>query len=251
MTEQHFQGQYAIIPAEVLYDQNLTMADKILYGVISNLCNQRGYCWATNAYLGEVIQQKKDTVSKSIGRLKNNGYLADFYELVDGKQERRLKVCTSFKIPGWDKNPTLVQKSYPGSDKNPTGDRIFMPSHLYENKIETKTLNKGAKKEEPKVEVWPTFEDFWNAGLPKVDKERAQKYWSKLKQQDKEFILDYIPKYVESTDDKRYLKTAATFLNQKAWQNEIIDRRTAANIASGASGITINGTIERLSKYTD
>ncbi len=126
--------------------------------------------------------------------------------------------------------------------------------------LQTNNDIKKEKKEtviQTELHIHPTFEEFWEAGLPKMDKERAKKYWDKIPQKVREKIMEYIPKYVDSTDDKKYLKSAATFLNQKAYENEIIDRRTANRIAGAggsnqgaASGLTVEGTVDRLSKYS-
>jgi len=82
---------------------------------------------------------------------------------------------------------------------------------------------------ETQVEVWPTFEDFWDLyDKKRGDKEKVQKKWVKLKQSEKEEIMDYLPRYIQAQPDKQYRKDPATFLNNKSWNDEIITRKKPA-----------------------
>ncbi len=66
---------YAIIPANVRYDQRLKPNTKLLYGEITALCNERGFCWAGNEYFAELYGVNKETISRWVSDLIKFGYL--------------------------------------------------------------------------------------------------------------------------------------------------------------------------------
>lgn len=67
------------------------------------------------------------------------------------------------------------------------------------------------------------FSEFWDLYDKKVGvKDALEKKWGCLSDAEKLTIMDYIPKYKQSQPDKRFRKDPSTFLNQKAWNNELI-----------------------------
>ena len=66
---------YAIIPANVRYDPNLKDKAKLLYSEITALCNEKGYCWATNEYFANLYGVSKTTISLLIKNLIEKGYI--------------------------------------------------------------------------------------------------------------------------------------------------------------------------------
>lgn len=67
---------YAIIPADVRYDNDLRANEKLLYGEISALADRDGFCWAQNEYFAKLYNVNKKTVSVWINNLKAKGYIA-------------------------------------------------------------------------------------------------------------------------------------------------------------------------------
>ena len=66
---------YSIIPASVRYDNDLKPNEKLIYGEITALCDNLGYCWATNEYFAKLYQVSRETVSRWINHLVKKGYL--------------------------------------------------------------------------------------------------------------------------------------------------------------------------------
>lgn len=73
--EEQQKAYYAIIPANVRYDEDLPPNAKLLYGEITSLCNEKGYCWASNQYFADLYKVSKITVSRWISTLNKKGYI--------------------------------------------------------------------------------------------------------------------------------------------------------------------------------
>ncbi|NCB47446.1 helix-turn-helix domain-containing protein [bacterium] len=90
---------YAIIPANVRYDKSITPNAKLLYGEITALCNEKGYCWASNNYFADLYEVTPQAVSKWINQLAKKGYITLDYERA-GKEikQRNIYIATYQQI---------------------------------------------------------------------------------------------------------------------------------------------------------
>lgn len=66
---------FAVIPAEVRYDEKLKDKAKLLYGEITALSDKNGYCYASNKYFADLYKITTTSVSLLIKNLIDNGYL--------------------------------------------------------------------------------------------------------------------------------------------------------------------------------
>lgn len=66
---------YAILPASVRYDNDISASAKLMYAEITALSNKEGYCWANNQYFADLYGVSKRTITRWIGELTKSGYV--------------------------------------------------------------------------------------------------------------------------------------------------------------------------------
>lgn len=88
---------FSVIPANVRYDTTIPANAKLLYGEITALCNQHGYCWATNEYFAKQYGVHKKTISDWISKLQKGGYVWSI--LVYKENSKEVKERRLYIIP--------------------------------------------------------------------------------------------------------------------------------------------------------
>lgn len=104
-------GYYAIIPAFIRYDNDLSPNAKLLYGEITALCNEKGYCWATNNYFRDLYNISERTIQRLLTQLNDKNYINI---VIENNRKRKI-----FLNDNPDKNDGVgvTKMSYP-HDKN-------------------------------------------------------------------------------------------------------------------------------------
>jgi len=68
-----------------------------------------------------------------------------------------------------------------------------------------------------------TFDEFWDLYDKKVgDKSKLKKKYDSIKESDRQRIKEHLPLYRMATPDKKYRKDPQTYINNKSWNDEII-----------------------------
>lgn len=120
--EEQQRSYYAIIPANVRYDKDLAPNAKLLYGEITALCNEKGYCWASNQYFAELYGVSILSIKRWVNSLVTKGYVYRTLTYKPNSKEvdkRILSIDGGIKI-----DTTSVQKCYDPSIKNDTSSSI-------------------------------------------------------------------------------------------------------------------------------
>ena len=79
---------YAVIPAFVRYSKEVSNGAKLLYAEITALCNEKGYCWATNAYFAELYGKSGDTIGRWISELARAGFILSLVDNQSGNSRK-------------------------------------------------------------------------------------------------------------------------------------------------------------------
>lgn len=117
---------YAVIPANVRYNRRLTDGAKLLFGEITALCDERGFCWATNKYFADLYDVAPETVSRWVSSLIREGFIkVDFKATSGNGTERKIYLTHGLS--------DLLTKISSGVDENVKTPTAKTSSHNKDN----------------------------------------------------------------------------------------------------------------------
>jgi len=117
MQKQDKKSYYAIISADVRYDSSLAPAAKLLFGEITALCNEKGFCWASNSYFAKLYNKDIQTISRWVQQLIDGRHITSEIDKAAGNK-RRLYLSAKMPIGIGKKVDTLSTKKRIAIDKN-------------------------------------------------------------------------------------------------------------------------------------
>ena len=148
-----------------------------------------------------------------------------------------LSICKAYDFEIWDKfkrdgefffnermyNETIRRQKFSESRRNnaksPKNDSTSK-AYAKHMETETETINETINED-----VNVDFEWFWNHYEKKVgEKGKLKKKWNNLSDEERQNAMNYIDLYKQSVPDKQFRKNPETFLNNKSWNDEIIER---------------------------
>lgn len=206
---------FAVVYRSVAQDDRLSLKARGLYVLMASLPDNWEY---TIAGLAKKAGTGRDQIRSALQELLHVGYLVkEQAHGNDGKFARNVFVLQE-EAPPLSGNPTTGN---PTAGKPSTGNPT-------EN-------NKDKKKKERKPPISPEgearFQAFWQAYPRKDAKSKAKEAWAKLERMGEvdpermEAILAAVAAHKRTEqwqrEDGRYVPMAATWLNQRRWEDEI------------------------------
>lgn len=129
---------YAVIPADVRYDDQLPANAKLLYGEISALIGADGFCFAGNQYFADIYRCTPESIARLITKLEKAGYIHRELDRDKSGQIVRRKIYLKVSAP--DTQPlnnivtTSQQNCGEGIDKNVKDTNTSITNIEKENK---------------------------------------------------------------------------------------------------------------------
>ena len=157
---------YAIIPANVRYS-NLKPNAKLLYGEITALSNQKGFCWSSNNYFAELYGVTKNTISLWINQLKDQNFI--HVEVIRNENKQVIKrLMTITKI-----DDRSQQSNDQGIIKN--GEGITTSKNTTKNKLSIRKENFSIEVIKENIEM----ERTWNTSKRMLRWKSNNEKWNK------------------------------------------------------------------------
>jgi len=225
---------YAILTADVRYDKTLKPLARLLFAEITALCNKEGYCWASNQYFADLYEVDKTTVSGWIGQLKTRGYLTVQLQYKEGSKQ----ILNRYMKINGEGIDEIINTPF-RKDVDPIDQKT---------KVNTKTNTKT----NITVNNVDDFDAFWKFYPRKASKDAARKAWTKLKpdQNIMKMIADNVRERVEKgewrKDNQSFILHASTYLNQKRWEDEVVDQKTQTQTRTNPDSMKSVSVMEKI-----
>ena len=170
-----------------------------------------------------------------------------------------LSICKAYDSDIWDKfkvvdgvyinermyNEAIRRQKFTESRRNNAkSPKNESTSKAYAKHMETETETINENKNINRIKIIDEqFEQFWNLYDYKKSRTKAEKAWKSLNQLEKDLVLQHTPLYVNSTPNKQFRLHPTTYLNNKSFNDEIIERNFTASYKPNVSERNFNNLI--------
>jgi biotin operon repressor len=152
---------YAVLPAQVLLSKELTDKQKLLIALISNLSNERGYCFASNKYLGDCLDCSESTIKDHLKKLEDMKILGRIIKLKDNGDFDYRSLVINIDIPKPEKTTTTAEKSaYPSARKLAHNNIVINNIDIIPNKIYNDKQSFVSRLDELKDKLGNQYDSF-------------------------------------------------------------------------------------------
>lgn len=224
---------YMVIPASVWSNPNFTKTHIVLYGHISTMTNQKGYCWASNSALAKLMNASERTISRLISELVEFNVLHRtiiYVENTKEVKERKLYITDGFKM-----NSAIDKDDNRPIDTDvnrPVDTDVYSPidtdDHVNSKSINSKNINITDKNVD---DVRKNL--FWKGIVPRYptnrlgNRQHNLKKWMKLSDAEMKMAITNIERYLTLANG--FVKTLGNYIEEKCFTDEWLNEQEKVN----------------------
>lgn len=234
---------YAVIPASVRYDDAIPASAKLLYGELSALAEESGYCYASNQYFANLYKVSERAISGWISALKKGKYIAvQVKKARNGQvQQRKIFLESAFRVSTEDGQPVENIFHTPGKNFPDGVEEIFVENNTGINNIPPSPPRgcrpSGKQRQrrsqyKAQADVLPNrfnkFWDFYRTHIPSDcnagNRQKAIRAWDKLALSDN-LVTKMAAALAVQVKSQTWLSGigvphASTWLNNHGWEDD-------------------------------
>ena len=209
------------IPVPIIEAEDLNDFEKLLFSEIYTMANSYGSIFPSNAYLATRYGKTKVTISNTLRKLQEKGYI-DLEYRYSGKEidKRFIYPCLNKLNGGIKENFNTPKRKFKEGIKENFKDNISS------NKSINKSFNNISDKSDKESDLENRFSLLWKMYPNKKGKPKAFTAYKKAVKSgvtDKEIqngIENYLAEISAKGTSKDYIKHGSTWFNGKGWEDD-------------------------------
>lgn len=226
---------YAICFNEWLFDKDIKSELNLLL-LISSLCAEKGYCWATNEYFSELFKIDTVSISRKIKKLEDLGHVKIVYEKRGCEIVKREIRLTKMLTEDIQKNQSTINKNV--KDNNTINNNTIINNSLVLNeeiKIIDYSISEKSTTEEKIIKQFHVIfcearttpgKPFKNKTLESQKMESWKKDLDKLMRIDERGIDDLreVYNFLKKSNDLFWINTISSIQGLRKNWDKIVDK---------------------------
>lgn len=199
---------YAIIPAPVRYCKKLKANEKLMFGELTALANEKGFCFASNDYFANLYDVSKTSVSKWISNLEKNKFIR--LKMIYQKGTKQIKERRIYIAPLLKKTSIPIEENF----NTPIEEKLKVNIYNKINNIKKEYTTKSEKRQ---------FDDKTKTAFPHFAALFDLKYRPKTETQKIKWLdcLDKLQR-LDGYDLREVYNVSKNLRNDEFWQNNFL-----------------------------
>ncbi|MAB38970.1 MAG: hypothetical protein CL525_07760 [Aequorivita sp.] len=199
---------YAIIPAPVRYSKKLKANEKLMFGELTALANEKGFCFASNDYFANLYDVSKTSVSKWISNLEKNKFIR--LKMIYQKGTKQIKERRIYIAPLLNKTSIPIEEKL----NTPIEEKLKVNIYNNLNNIKKEYTTKSEKRQ---------FDDKTKTAFPHFAALFDLKYRPKTENQKIKWLdcLDKLQR-LDGYDLREVYNVSKNLRNDEFWQNNFL-----------------------------